>query len=208
MTAKDLRDDCRALDIEWPVSSAQLKAARNLQAQVWHPDRFQHDQRLLALAEDKLKRVNIAFERLTSLLAEGKTAICEKCRLPVTCVRNDICSECGNKRERPRSESSSPQHSARREKRQPMHADIGGRWQSESGWIDFVGDGPTYRYTEWGLLGQVGDGHATVSGNVVRLQGRNLLLGIYSLSLVVQGSLLTGVFSILGLQIPYQLRRV
>lgn len=208
MTAKDLRDDCRALDIEWPISSAQLKAARNLQAQVWHPDRFQHDQRLLALAEDKLKRVNIAFERLTSLLAEGKTAICEKCRLPVTYVRNDICSECGNKRERPRSESSSPQHSARREKRQTMHADIGGRWQSESGWIDFVGDGPTYRYTEWGLLGQVGDGHATVSGNVVTLQGRNLLLGIYSLSLVVQGSLLTGAFSILGLQIPYQLRRV
>lgn len=208
MTAKDLRDDCRALDIEWPVSSGQLRGARNLQVQVWHPDRFQHDRRLLALAEEKLKRVNVAFERLTRLLTEGKTAVCEKCHLPVTNVHNGICSECGGESERPRSKSSSPQHSERREKRRPTYADISGRWQSESGWVEFMGDGPIYRYTEWGFIGQVGDGRAIVSGNVVTLQGRNVLLGNYSLSLVVQGSLLVGVSSILGFSIPYQLRRV
>lgn len=71
-----------------------------------------------------------------------------------------------------------------------------------------MGDGPIYRYTEWGFIGQVGDGRAIVSGNVVTLQGRNVLLGNYSLSLVVQGSLLIGVSSILGFSIPYQLRRV
>lgn len=208
MTAKDLRDDCRALDIEWPVSSGQLKAARNLQAQVWHPDRFQHDQRLRIQAEEKLKRVNVAFERLARLLAESKTAICDKCCLPVTNVQNGICSECGNGPESSCSKSSPPEHSDRREKRRPPYADISGRWQSESGWVEFMGDGPIYRYTEWGFIGQVGDGRAIVSGNVVTLQGRNVLLGNYSLSLVVQGSLLIGVSSILGFSIPYQLRRV
>ncbi|HWS89894.1 MAG TPA: J domain-containing protein [Pyrinomonadaceae bacterium] len=50
-----------------PGASAQeLKEAYRDLAKVWHPDRFAHDPRLQQKAQEKLKEVNEAYERLTS----------------------------------------------------------------------------------------------------------------------------------------------
>jgi hypothetical protein len=208
MTPKELQECCRALDIDWSVTLVQLKAARNLQAQVWHPDRFQHDERLRLEAEEKLKRVNVAFERLSKLLEEGRTSVCDLCRAPVKDLKDGLCGECVSKTPR-ESQATTP-----RPKRPPRdrtqslrHVNIGGRWQSQAGWVEFTGNGPKYRYTEWSILGQVGDGTATVSGNTVTLRGRNVLMGTYVLSLVVNGPILTGAMNIMGIPIPYQLWR-
>ncbi|HUQ33777.1 MAG TPA: J domain-containing protein [Pyrinomonadaceae bacterium] len=53
-----------------PGSSMQeLKTAHRDLAKVWHPDRFAHDPRLQQKAQDKLKEINEAYDRLLS----GKT---------------------------------------------------------------------------------------------------------------------------------------
>ncbi|HEV2863516.1 MAG TPA: DnaJ domain-containing protein [Pyrinomonadaceae bacterium] len=44
----------------------ELKAAYRDMAKVWHPDRFSHDARLQQKAQEKLKEINEAYERLTS----------------------------------------------------------------------------------------------------------------------------------------------
>lgn len=48
------------------ASSAELKAAHRDLAKVWHPDRFHHDPRLQQKAEEKLKEINEAYNRLRS----------------------------------------------------------------------------------------------------------------------------------------------
>lgn len=54
-----------------PGASAQeLKEAYRDLAKVWHPDRFSHDPRLQQKAQEKLKEINEAYERLAS----GKAA--------------------------------------------------------------------------------------------------------------------------------------
>jgi hypothetical protein len=94
-----------------------------------------------------------------------------------------------------------------REERPLQYVDIRGRWQNEAGGVEFFGEGPTYRFAEWGLMGQVGDGMATVSGRVVTLRGRNVLLGTCELSLVVNDSMLMGTITLMGIPVPYQLWR-
>jgi DnaJ domain len=44
----------------------ELKEAYRDLAKVWHPDRFAHDPRLQHKAQEKLKEINEAYERLTS----------------------------------------------------------------------------------------------------------------------------------------------
>jgi hypothetical protein len=46
------------------ASSAELKAAHRDLAKVWHPDRFHHDPRLQQKAQEKLKEINEAYNRL------------------------------------------------------------------------------------------------------------------------------------------------
>lgn len=48
------------------VSPQELKSAHRDLAKVWHPDRFAHDPRLQAKAQEKLKEINEAFDQLTS----------------------------------------------------------------------------------------------------------------------------------------------
>lgn len=48
------------------VSPQELKAAHRDLAKVWHPDRFAHDPRLQAKAQEKLKEINEAFDQLIS----------------------------------------------------------------------------------------------------------------------------------------------
>jgi hypothetical protein len=48
------------------ASSAELKAAHRDLTKVWHPDRFLHDLRLQQKAQEKLKKINEAYDRLRS----------------------------------------------------------------------------------------------------------------------------------------------
>ena len=57
------------LGVKPGVSNTELKAAHRDLAKVWHPDRFLHDPRLQAKAQEKLKEINQAYEQLIS----GKT---------------------------------------------------------------------------------------------------------------------------------------
>ena len=50
----------------------ELKEAYRDLAKVWHPDRFSHDPRLRQKAEEKLKEINEAYDRLTSGRAERR----------------------------------------------------------------------------------------------------------------------------------------
>ena len=61
------------------VSPQELKTAHRDLAKVWHPDRFAHDPRLQAKAQEKLKEINEAFDQLIS---KGK-------RRPVATPRSD-----------------------------------------------------------------------------------------------------------------------
>lgn len=54
------------LGVRAGVSREELKAAHRDLAKVWHPDRFTHDPRLQAKAQEKLKEINEAFDQLTS----------------------------------------------------------------------------------------------------------------------------------------------
>lgn len=57
-----------------PGASAQeLKEAYRDLAKVWHPDRFAHDPRLQQKAQEKLKEINEAYERLTARKAGRPT---------------------------------------------------------------------------------------------------------------------------------------
>jgi hypothetical protein len=52
------------------VTEAEIRKAYRLLVKVWHPDRFQSDEKLKESAEAKLKEVNSAFEFLTSTSTE------------------------------------------------------------------------------------------------------------------------------------------
>jgi hypothetical protein len=57
-----------------PGSSMQeLKTAHRDLAKVWHPDRFAHDPRLQQKAQDKLKEINEAYDRLMSVKTGRRT---------------------------------------------------------------------------------------------------------------------------------------
>ncbi|MGH9942556.1 MAG: J domain-containing protein [Pyrinomonadaceae bacterium] len=61
---EDLKKCCEVLGIEPHVSEQELKAAYRDMAKVWHPDRFAHDPRFQLKAQEKLKEINEAYERL------------------------------------------------------------------------------------------------------------------------------------------------
>jgi hypothetical protein len=56
------------------ASSAEVKAAHRDLAKVWHPDRFLHDLRLQQKAQEKLKEINEAYDRLQPGKAKRQTA--------------------------------------------------------------------------------------------------------------------------------------
>jgi hypothetical protein len=55
------------------ASGRELKQAYHDLAKVWHPDRFSHDPRLQQKAQEKLKEINEAYERLKSGRAATRT---------------------------------------------------------------------------------------------------------------------------------------
>jgi TPR repeat protein len=67
----------RILDLEAGASLEEVKRSYRELVKVWHPDRFRGDPKLQAKAEEKLKRINLAYERLcheTAASAGHRTA--------------------------------------------------------------------------------------------------------------------------------------
>jgi TonB family protein len=60
----DYDSDCRILEIEPGASLEEIRQAYRDQTKVWHPDRFSNDIRLQKKAEDRLKQINLAYQRL------------------------------------------------------------------------------------------------------------------------------------------------
>jgi len=68
----DLSQSLRVLELERPVSAEELKRAYRELVKVWHPDRFEDDEKLRQLAEKKLREINGAYEiLLANLFAES-----------------------------------------------------------------------------------------------------------------------------------------
>jgi len=54
------------LGLEPGASLGEVKQAYRDLAKVWHPDRFSHDPRLQQKAQEKLKEINEAYEKVLS----------------------------------------------------------------------------------------------------------------------------------------------
>ncbi len=61
----------RILDLEPGASLEDVKCSYRELVKVWHPDRFRGDPKLQAKAEEKLKRINLAYERLSQDVDSG-----------------------------------------------------------------------------------------------------------------------------------------
>ena len=59
-----------ALDLATGATETEIRKAYRVLVKVWHPDRFQGDEKLSEAAEAKLKEINSAFEFLTSTSTE------------------------------------------------------------------------------------------------------------------------------------------
>src|SRR4026208_2427941 len=56
--------DCRILEVEPGASLEEIRQAYRDQTKVWHPDRFSNDIRLQKKAEERLKEINLTYQRL------------------------------------------------------------------------------------------------------------------------------------------------
>jgi curved DNA-binding protein CbpA len=61
---EEIRRCCRLLDISENTSIGEIKSSYRTLVKVWHPDRFQNDPDLAKKAQEKLKEINIAYEKL------------------------------------------------------------------------------------------------------------------------------------------------
>ena len=64
----------QTLGLEANASPEQVKKAYRDLVQVWHPDRFSHDERLRLIAQEKLKEINGAYELLKAAFFEASIA--------------------------------------------------------------------------------------------------------------------------------------
>ena len=58
----------RILDLHTSASEQEVKQAYRELVKVWHPDRFAHDVKLQKRAEEKLKEINDAYQRIVDYL--------------------------------------------------------------------------------------------------------------------------------------------
>ena len=66
-----LRELFRDLDLEPGTDLDAIRQSYRQLVKVWHPDRFSHDQNLQAVANDKLKKINFAYESLVAFIEAG-----------------------------------------------------------------------------------------------------------------------------------------
>lgn len=62
----DMKRYYEILELEPGASPEEVKRAYRDLAKVWHPDRFSHDPPLQQKAQEKLKEINRAYEKLSS----------------------------------------------------------------------------------------------------------------------------------------------
>lgn len=66
-------DKCYStLELQPGASLEEVKQAYRDLAKVWHPDRFSHDHRLQRKAQEKLKEINYAYDRLQSYYSHSR----------------------------------------------------------------------------------------------------------------------------------------
>ena len=66
-------DDCyRTLELPFGAPEEEVKRAYRDLTKVWHPDRFAHDPSLRAKAEEKLKKINEAYETIGSARGDAR----------------------------------------------------------------------------------------------------------------------------------------
>ena len=73
----DIRECYRILDLEPGASLEEIKRAYRELVKVWHPDRFRSDPKLQAKAGEKLKQINLAYERLCEEAQEASVSPAE-----------------------------------------------------------------------------------------------------------------------------------
>jgi curved DNA-binding protein CbpA len=64
----------RELDLEPGADLASVRKSYRQLVKVWHPDRFGNDQSLQSVANDKLTRINFAYEALCDFFEKGGIA--------------------------------------------------------------------------------------------------------------------------------------
>ena len=73
MSLNNLQDWYHTLDLEPGATLADVKRSYRELVKVWHPDRFAHDPALERKGQEKLKRINLAFELLKKFFAGEDT---------------------------------------------------------------------------------------------------------------------------------------
>ncbi len=63
----DISNSYRALELKPGASPEEVKEAYRELVKVWHPDRFGGDEKLIRRAEEKLKEINLAYDRLKNV---------------------------------------------------------------------------------------------------------------------------------------------
>ena len=81
-TVDDLERYYEILGLKPGASPEEVKQAYRDLAKVWHPDRFSHDSRLQRKAQEKLKEINEAYERLSSFRPGSRRATSRAGRQP------------------------------------------------------------------------------------------------------------------------------
>jgi TPR repeat protein len=61
----------RQLDVEPGADLVSIRQSYHQLVKVWHPDRFGNDKKLQAVANDKLKKINFAYESLVAFIENG-----------------------------------------------------------------------------------------------------------------------------------------
>lgn len=67
----DLRESFSVLEIPQTASLADAKVSYRDLVRIWHPDRFQADERLRRRCEEKVKKLNLAFQMVESALSRA-----------------------------------------------------------------------------------------------------------------------------------------
>jgi hypothetical protein len=84
---------------------------------------------------------------------------------------------------------------------------IVGTWITSGGAWHFTRDGNGYSFTETSVLGQTGEGRATLEGQILSVDFTSAMLGRMSIAFTLDSGVLQGTMPFWGVPIPFVLRR-